>query len=30
MPSVIDEEPLEWVIRLMELAYQETKQDVTL
>lgn len=30
MPSVIDEEPLEWVVRLAELNYQEGKQGVSL
>ena len=30
MPSVIDNEPLEWIIKMSELAYQESKQEVTL
>ena len=30
MPSVIENEPLEWVVRLAEIMYQEGKQGVTL
>jgi hypothetical protein len=30
LPSAIDEEPLEWVVRLVELYYQESKQGVTI
>ncbi len=30
MPSVVEEEPLEWVTRLHELHYQESKQEITL
>lgn len=30
MPSVIEEEPLEWVVRLNELRYQENRQEITL
>jgi hypothetical protein len=28
MPSVIDEEPMEWVMRILEVAYQESMQQV--
>jgi len=30
MPSVLDEEPMYWVARLVELHYQESKQEVSL
>ena len=30
MPSVVDNEPLEWVVRLNEIAYQEDKQGFAL
>ena len=30
MPSVVDDEPLEWIIKMSELAYQESKQGVSL
>ena len=30
MPSVVDEEPLEWMVRLLELTYQEGKQGISL
>ena len=30
MPSVIDNEPLEWIVKMAELSYQEGKQGVSL
>jgi len=30
MPSVVDNEPLVWIIRMAELSYQEGKQGVSL
>ena len=28
LPSAIDDEPMEWVSRMIELAYQESKQGL--